>query len=314
MIPSTATALLLSLWLGGAPAVDTLVLQVHPRLENPKDWRRTTGRTRAVLLLHGLKLHPFSAENAAKAELHGWQEPESALVRLLGERGDVFAFAYGETAPVEEIARMPAFTEAISRLKKLGYDDLVLIGHSAGGLIARQFVEDNPAAGVTKVIQVCAPNTGSGWSRFKFSARANQQPFLKSLTKEARAAFLKERKATKVPDKVELLCVIADGAGIGDWVVADDSQWPEDLRSQGIPAVQIAATHATIRTRRAAVKLAELVARPCPRWSKEEVAKAEADFLSRPSLKPAVDAAKEAADRVPKGEAKTGQGSGAVKE
>lgn len=98
----SATMMILMFSLGGAPAGEALFLQVHPRLENSKDLRRTTGRRRAVVLLHGLKLHPFSAENAAKPALHGWQEPGSALVSLLGEGADVFAFAYAQTAPVEK--------------------------------------------------------------------------------------------------------------------------------------------------------------------------------------------------------------------
>ena len=51
-----------------------------------------------------------------------------------------------------------------------------LVGYSAGALIARYFVEDSPDYGVTKVIQVCAPNGGSGWGKLTAGVRQSQEP------------------------------------------------------------------------------------------------------------------------------------------
>ena len=71
------------------------------------------------------------------------------------------------------------------RLRQAGYSEVILLGFSAGGVVARQFVEDNPAAGVTRVIQVCAPNLGSPLAKLKSSVGLAQESFLQSLTGQA---------------------------------------------------------------------------------------------------------------------------------
>jgi pimeloyl-ACP methyl ester carboxylesterase len=277
-------ATLIPLLLLGAGDIEAHFVQVHPEPAAGGSLERTPGRDRAVVLIHGLKLHPFSAGAAGRAGFHRWQQPGSAMVLELGAAADVFAFAYAQTAPVEEIARLELFERSIARLKALGYPEVVLVGHSGGGLIARQFVEDRPEAGVTKVIQACAPNLGSSWASWTCAVRAAQEPFLRSFTREARLRSLRERQGKEIPAAVEFLCLIADGTGTGDWVVSDRSQWPVDLRAQGIPAVRLVATHRGILTRRGARRVAELVSKPCPRWSREAVAAGEAAFLARPSL------------------------------
>jgi hypothetical protein len=269
----------------GAPAVEARFEQVHPAPggeARAAAFERSPGCERAVVLLQGLKLHPFSARNATRAELHSWQRPGSAMVEAMRSEADVFAFAYGQTVPLEEIACLEVLAQGLAAVKALGYPQLVLVGHSAGGLIARHFVEDCPGAGVTKVIQVCSPNTGSVCAGAEWTVRANQEPFLRSLTRAWRRQILLERAGKEIPPALEFVCVIADGAGIGDWVVADHSQWPVDLRAEGVPAERLIATHATIFTRRGARACAELVARPLPRWSPEEVAAYEERFLARP--------------------------------
>src|SRR5262249_43539858 len=145
-----------------------------------------------VVLLHGLKPHPFSKENVTKAIFHGWQLPDSVLVKQLVKEADVYAFAYAQNASVDEVAESPDLSDAVRRLRLRGYTEIVLIGHSAGGLIARQLVEDNPNVGVSKVIQVCAPNGGSSWASLKM-VRSNQFDFLASLTKETRRKALSDR-------------------------------------------------------------------------------------------------------------------------
>ena len=44
---------------------------------------RSPGQDRAVLLLHGLLIHPFSKINVNRAGLHSWQKPDSMLVKRL---------------------------------------------------------------------------------------------------------------------------------------------------------------------------------------------------------------------------------------
>ena len=49
----------------------------------------------------------------------------------------------------DRIAGSAALADNIRRVRQLGYKEIILLGHSAGGVIVRQFVEDHPDAGVT---------------------------------------------------------------------------------------------------------------------------------------------------------------------
>ncbi len=138
-----------------------------------------------MLLLHGLRIHPISNAKVYEAQFHDWQMPGSVLVKALGRDADVYAFAYGQNARLESMAATPALANAVGKLRFLGYTDIVLLGHSTGGVVARLFVEDQPYAGVTKVIQVCAPNDGTSWAKLNFSVAKDQEPFLHSLTKKS---------------------------------------------------------------------------------------------------------------------------------
>jgi len=194
-------------------------------------------------------------------------------VQHLARQADVFAFAYSENVPVDQIAETPGLGVNIWRLRQLGYAEVVLVGHSAGGLVARQFVEDHPDAGVTKVIQVCAPNGGCVYARMEAGVRKNQRPFLASLTKDARAGFVKRRVGKRIPAAVQFVCVVGDGAPGGDGVVSTLSQWPPDLQLQGIPAVVLRTTHLTaMRTAVEAERLAELIRQSLPRWGPAQIA------------------------------------------
>ncbi|HZU38388.1 MAG TPA: alpha/beta fold hydrolase [Gemmataceae bacterium] len=256
------------------PAViDTRFVQVRPAPKEEFALARSQGQARAVVLVHGLRLHPFSADNVNKAGLQDWQKTGSVLVRLLAKYADVYAFAYSENVPLDAVADTPPLDISIWRLKQLGYREIVLIGHSAGGVIVREYVEDHPQSSVTKVIEVCAPNEGSGFARLDAPVRKGQRPFLASLTHEARAAIEKQRLGKRIPPGLQFVCVVGDGAGAGDGLVANTSQWPDDLQAQGIPAVALRTTHFTVmRNKSEAERLAELVRQPQPRWSPAKVA------------------------------------------
>src|SRR5438445_9632385 len=113
------------------------------------------------MLVHGLRIHPLRPNLAARALKYEWQEPKSELVKALSREADVFAFGYAQTVSLDEIPHSPGFRQAVAELRTAGYREIVLLGHSAGGVICRLFVENYPDAGVTKVIQTSAPNTGS---------------------------------------------------------------------------------------------------------------------------------------------------------
>jgi pimeloyl-ACP methyl ester carboxylesterase len=238
----------------------------------PKGAERTPGRDRAVVLIHGLGLQMISQEKAVKPYLRRWQQPESELVRRLARDSDVYALAYGQNATVDTVASSPDIIRHIRSMRAAGYKEVVLVGHSAGGVVARHLVEDQPDLGVTRVIQVCPPNAGSGWAALK-TARAAQMPFLASLTRTSRQKVLDERTARKrIPDSVEFACVVASCNLRGDGVVSTRSQWPADLQAQGIPAYGVKTTHWDVMGSSRTVELVgRLVAEPMPRWDQAKV-------------------------------------------
>lgn len=269
--------------LGFPDPVETLFLQVQPE---PKSGMEKTAE-RAVLLVHGIRLHPFNSTKVAEARLHSWQRPDSPLVKALGKHADVYSFAYGQNVGLEQIASTPALGKAVAKLKFMGYRDIVLVGHSAGGLLARLFVEDFPESGVTAVVQVCAPNEGSTWAKANFSTAKEQDAFLQSLTRKERTKSCEQRAAKKIPPSLQFVCVVGVAGAYGDGMVSASSQWPADLQKQGIPAVRLNTTHVTVlRAAKTAEKIAQLVCDRHPRWSEEQVKAARKGILVSPGITP----------------------------
>ncbi len=251
--------------------VSTQFVQVAPDFHEAPAAVRSAGQARAIVLIHGLYIHPFSRDNVSRAQLHSWQKPGSLLVQRLAAEGDVYAFAYGQTVAADEVAGRSDLAGCLRLLRSLNYSQIVLVGHSAGGLIARNLVEDHPDAGVAKVIQVCTPNGGSSWAVLQ-AVRANQIEFLSSLTKTARQRALEARGDRSIPPNVEFVCVVGTGTIKGDGLVACRCQWPEDLQAQGVPALPLHATHwMAVRSAKGAELLARLVREPQPRWDAEQV-------------------------------------------
>jgi pimeloyl-ACP methyl ester carboxylesterase len=268
MIKPLPLLLLVLAW-PGEP--DTRFEQVYPAPMRKDHMERSPGQKRAVLLIPGLKLHSFSNLRVHQAALHDWQMPNSHLVLALGKQADVYAFGYAQNLSLEKISQMPSLASNIRKLQFLGYSEIVLVGHSAGGLIARVFVEDNPEAGVTRVIQICTPNLGSSWAKVDLTVRKDQEPFLHSLTKVERLVWAQKRVDRKIPENVEFLCVVGTTGPLGDGLVSPLSQWPEELQNQGIPAIRLSTTHFTVmHLRKTAEKIAELVGQNFPRWNEEE--------------------------------------------
>lgn len=259
-----------------ATAVDTLFVKVGP---NPKVPGRSKNQQRAVILIHGLGLHILQAERIQKARLRSWQQADSPMVRRLGQEADVYSLAYGQNVAVEKVCESSLLLRHIQALRAAGYLHIVLVGHSAGGLIARQVVEDHPRAGVTRVIQICSPNAGSVWAALK-TARSAQTAFLTSLTRGARQKALEERAGKRIPAEVEFVCVIGSTRVGGDGVVVPRAQWSGDLQAQGVPAYPLRTTHwDAMHSPRTADLLARLVSEPQPRWDAEKVARERKQLL-----------------------------------
>lgn len=276
----SALTLLCVLSFNDAPVVESICQQVAP-VNVGNQWRRSADQSRAVVLLHGFHLH-FRDKNVPKAELRPWQRADSALVNELGKHADVFVFAYGQNVALDVIVKESNLAPSVAELRKLGYKEVVLLGHSAGGLIARQFVEDNPDAGVTKVIQICSPNGGSPLT--KLTAPKSQKAFLQCLTADHRKKCLDLRCDKKIPDHVQFICVIAksNADANSDGVVSCASQWTADLQKQGVGAVCVVGSHReVVRDAKLARTLAGLVREEQMRWPPERVEKTRKEVFRK---------------------------------
>ncbi len=293
-----------------APPVETRFEQLAPTptvaVEGDATPRRRPDMRRAVVLLHGLRPQPVSADAAGRARPSTWEKPQNPIVKALAPDADVYAFHYAQTVALDEVARQPALVQAVRALRTAGYDEVTLVGYSAGGVIARLFVEDVPNSGVTKVVQVCAPNAGSEWTVLSHGVRAVQVPFVRSLTKEDRAAAAKTRADKTIPPHVEFVCIVAAMNWMGDGVVRRDAQWTPDLQAQGVPAEVLFIPHiGAMYSTRMASRVATLVTTPQPRWSNERVIAARPKVLSLTAAfaKPLADVAEvikvESREKVP---------------
>jgi hypothetical protein len=253
-----------------AANLSTEIWQVAPDCKSRPGWViAERSKDRAVLLLPGLKIHPFRPVLTARPELHSWQEPNSDLVHTLSKESDVFSFGYAQITPLDTVAQSLGLRDAVANIQKAGYKEIVLIGHSAGGVIARLFVESYQDSGVTKVIMVSAPHSGSELAHLKGGYPKIQAPFIQSLAPEARIISPPQ----KVDDKIEMVCVASKLKRIeGDGLVKLNSQWPEECRKLGIPVVLVPGSHFDAMTSPAAVKaIGEMAREKLTRWSPEEV-------------------------------------------
>lgn len=273
----TTFTLTCTLAFAGGRAIDSICTQVAPA--NDK-WTRSPNQKQAVVLIHGYYVHVFD-NSVAKPQLRSWQSASGPLVKELGKHADVYVFAYGQNAALDAIVKESKLSANVAELRKLGYTDIVLVGHSAGGLIARHFVEDFPDAGVTKVLQVCSPNGGSPLA--SLTAPKSQKPFLECLSTDHRKKCLEQRAGKKIPDGVQFICVIAKEKNkLTDGVVPCTSQWTADLHKQGIPAVCIVGGHRDVlRDAKLAVTVAELVNGKHERWPAERIEKVKKEIFGK---------------------------------
>ena len=231
-------------------------------------------------MIHGFHYQAL-AIHVPKAELRPWQGADAVLVKELAKNADVYSFGYGQNVPLDAIVRDSKLPPSIAYLRKLGYDDIALVGHSAGGLIARHFVEDFPDAGVTRVAQICAPNGGSPLA--KMIVHKNQKPFLECLTEKHRRQCLKERADKTIPESVQFLCVVGKGDGgvkVTDGVVPCACQWTADLQTQGVPAFAVPGGHREIvRDPKFVETITRLLREPQPRWPPDRVDRAKAEIF-----------------------------------
>ncbi|MBN9119742.1 MAG: alpha/beta fold hydrolase [Planctomycetes bacterium] len=257
------------------PEVATELWQVAPDAGG-KPWaapEAPSDKARAVVLVPGLFVHPARPVKATQPDRRPWQNPKSELVTALAPDADVFAFGYAQTVAVDEVAQSPGLRDAVARLRRAGYKEVVLIGHSAGGVIVRQFAERYPDAGVTKVIAVAAPFAGVELATVKVGYPKVQAPFIHSLAPEARTAAT---RANPPGRDVPLACVVCKLKLLAtDGLVPARSQWPDDLQQAGVPAAHAPVSHFDVMKNADAVKaIAKLTREKLTRWSPEETEQA----------------------------------------
>lgn len=275
MTAAVAVAGLLSL----APCVElpTQFWGITPKVE-PDDLANVKPKKdRAVILIHGLLARPLHPDRAKKPEAHEWQKADAALVKALAEDSDVFGVSYAQTVPMDLVPLSRGLRDGIAALKAAGYKEIVLVGHSAGGVIARRFVECHPDAGVTKVVAVATPFGGSVWAHLPgFVIPKPQESFIGSMLPGIRKEW-RTKCACELPTDVQFCCVVCKLPRLaGDMVVAADSQWPEDLREQGVPAVAVVSSHfAAMTGEKGIAAIAEVVKGKVVRWDAAQVKEAK---------------------------------------
>jgi pimeloyl-ACP methyl ester carboxylesterase len=232
---------------------------------------------RAVVLIHGLKAQVFSPERAEHPDPHNFQKPKSELVKALADDFDVFGVSYAQVGPVDWVAAAPQLRDGIKALRFAGYKDIILVGHSAGGIIARRFVEANPSAGVTKIIAVASPYLGSGWAKLPQPLLPKSQVvFIHSLLPEVREETARN-SAAKLPEGFQFCCVVCKLPRLdSDTTVGVESQWPRDLQKIGVPASLVSCNHFDAMKHEKAVQaIVELAKGKVVRWSQADVEKAQ---------------------------------------
>ncbi len=272
MLP-TLTSLLMMPFLG-ATELPTAVWQVAPQVRadydgQPLELKKT--KDKAVFLVHGLMLHPIRQEKALKTELHDWQYAKSGLTQALAAEFDVYAFSYAQTTVLDVVASTPGMRGHIQKLRRAGYKEIVLIGHSAGGIVSRQFAERFPESGVTKVIEVAAPNFGSDLATINVGLPKPQVQFIKSLARPVRTAISLD--SPKLRRDLEICCVVCKLGGLqNDTMVALDSQWSTDLQKQGVPAMLVVINHFdAMKGPHAVQTISTLAKEKLVRWTSAEV-------------------------------------------
>lgn len=228
---------------------------------------------RAALFIHGLIPRPVQVNKAAVPAAHSWQKPDSLMVKRLGADFDLYGFSYAQTLPVDFVAHSRGLAQAVRALKAAGYREIVLIGHSAGGIIAYQFAERYPNAGMTRVVVVAAPLEGSNLARIPTVGLASTQlPFIKSLAPTYRRTQC-EACDRPIPPELEIGCVICKMPRLAsDTIVPITSQWPDPTQKQGIPAILVEVNHFdAVRSQRGVDAVAQLVYGKMIRWSPAQV-------------------------------------------
>jgi hypothetical protein len=232
---------------------------------------------RAVVLIHGLKVQVFSPERATHPDPHSFQKPRSELVKGLEESFDVFGVSYAQAGPVDWVAASPKLREGIKALRFAGYKEIVLVGHSAGGIVARKFVEMHPKAGVNKVIAVASPYLGSGWAKLPDQILPkSQMMFIHSLLPNHREECTRNCTAV-LPEDLQFACVVCKLPRLdSDTTVGIDSQWPKDLQKLGIPISLVNCNHFDAMKHEKAVQaIVELAKGKVVRWTPAETEKAQ---------------------------------------
>ena len=96
------------------PRIDSRLDQVGP-VPATGELKRSTGQTRAVILIHGYFFH-IRESSVARAAFRPWQKPGCTLVKALQKEADVFSYGYGQNASLDDVIKLGGLV----RLRGLG--------------------------------------------------------------------------------------------------------------------------------------------------------------------------------------------------
>ena len=264
---------LLSLLAIAAPPRETAFLQVAPTQRDLSIIVRSPNQERAVVLIHGLRLHPFSGAKAAKAIPHGWQESNSLLVRGLGRESDVFVFAYGYDGTADEVSTVPMLRAGVARLRGSGLSERCA-GRSQCRRADRQGIrggrsgfwcdEGHPGLRAERRL-------GLGF----LGPDTTERNLFPRFTDEIDAPTGPQGSERPPHPGQRRVCLYRRQRAAGRRRRGGHAL-PVDrghLQRQGIPAYVLGTTHwQVVRTRAGADLIAELIRTPQPRWDERHVA------------------------------------------
>src|SRR3990172_3452926 len=87
-----------------AQDTETIFRQIHPGPSKEGAFERWDAQPRAIVMVQGLKPHPFSSDKPNRAVPSSWQAADSRMAGALKAHADLYIFSYAQNRPVEEIA------------------------------------------------------------------------------------------------------------------------------------------------------------------------------------------------------------------
>lgn len=104
---------------------------------------------------------------------------------------------------------VPIIHEKIERIREQsGYDKVILVGHSMGGLVARAYMRAHGSERIAKVITLGTPHHGTGLAHFGVGLNTQQMRWTATEQEGIASEWLRELAAEEGPDTYRLVVSI----------------------------------------------------------------------------------------------------------